>query len=236
MKHVWFGALVVSLSLIIAACDCRLGGVPQVAADNQSPTVEFVSLDEDLSVRVGMAVTISYIDDDPDGVATTSLFADRDGDLTTPDDQVVIASGRPQQDGQTQVLTWNTEGVAAAPYTIIAVTTDGEFTATATALGTVEIICDTPVDLAYVTGIASASMDGINGNAIGSFADGSFVAAGGFNGSVSIADSQEVFTSAGNQDIYVARYNADGSLRWALSAGGSADDTARGVATFPDGS
>ncbi|TET37342.1 MAG: hypothetical protein E3J72_06235 [Planctomycetota bacterium] len=43
-------------------------------------------------------------------------------------------------------------------------------------------------------------------------------------------------TSAGLIDIFVAKYNADGTFAWAKSAGGTGIDIGEGVSVFPDGS
>jgi len=48
--------------------------------------------------------------------------------------------------------------------------------------------------------------------------------------------SQTFLTSAGSYDIFVAKYNADGTLAWATRAGGSDRDYASGVAVLSDGS
>ncbi len=39
-----------------------------------------------------------------------------------------------------------------------------------------------------------------------------------------------------DSDVFVARYNSNGTLAWAASAGGPQNDTVRSIATFPDGS
>ncbi len=39
----------------------------------------------------------------------------------------------------------------------------------------------------------------------------------------------------GNSEVFIARYNADGTLRWARRAGGSNQDAAAAVAVLPDG-
>jgi hypothetical protein len=64
--------------------------------------------------------------------------------------------------------------------------------------------------------------------AVAAFPDGSSVATGYF-------ESQAVFgsttlTSAGAQDIWLARYDPSGNVVWAKRAGGSADDAGGGVA------
>ena len=42
-------------------------------------------------------------------------------------------------------------------------------------------------------------------------------------------------TSAGNNDIFLARYRADGQLGWVKRAGGSAAEVSLGLAALPDG-
>lgn len=72
-----------------------------------------------------------------------------------------------------------------------------------------------------------------------SFADGSFIVTGGFEGTASFGpgEARETeLTSSGSRDIFVARYNADGTLAWAKSAGGLESDQPWGVSTFSDGS
>lgn len=47
---------------------------------------------------------------------------------------------------------------------------------------------------------------------------------------------QTALTAAGGSDIFLAKYNPDGTLAWAKRAGGSGADSALGIALAPDGS
>lgn len=76
------------------------------------------------------------------------------------------------------------------------------------------------------------------GNDVASFADDTVAVAGRFEGmatfgAAEIAETE--LTSRGATDIFVARYDADGSLAWVEQAGGEQVDDAWGVATFDDG-
>lgn len=59
---------------------------------------------------------------------------------------------------------------------------------------------------------------------------------GGFHGTVDLdGDGTTDITSVGDQDIFLARYDAEGTLLWARSAGGIDFDEGYRVATAPDG-
>jgi len=77
--------------------------------------------------------------------------------------------------------------------------------------------------------------------ALATYADGSFVVAGGFNGDAVFGSgepNETTITNAGAffSDAFVARYEADGSLRWARGFGDVESDDATAVAALPDGS
>ena len=84
------------------------------------------------------------------------------------------------------------------------------------------------------------------GSTIASFADGSFVASGHFQGTATfgpgeaneteLAATPEIVPENVPTDIFIARYNSDGTLAWATSAGGPEWDTSRGIAALSDGS
>jgi len=77
------------------------------------------------------------------------------------------------------------------------------------------------------------------GNGIAAFTDGSCVVAMRIEGTATIGSGEvnEInLTSDGQNDISVARYNADGTLAWAKRAGGLSGDTPWGIATYADGS
>ena len=70
-------------------------------------------------------------------------------------------------------------------------------------------------------------------------ADGSVIVTGRFEHGITFgpgeANETEIMTT-GFDDIFVARYNADGTLAWATNAGGTLDDIGTEVAVLPDGS
>ena len=68
--------------------------------------------------------------------------------------------------------------------------------------------------------------------------DGSTVVCGTLRGTVVFGASEPgatTLTSNGGQDLYVARFRADGTLQWARSMGGTAHDWISGLAPHPDG-
>lgn len=69
--------------------------------------------------------------------------------------------------------------------------------------------------------------------------DGSSVIAGHFSGTATFGKNetnQTTLTSAGNKDIFIAKYNKAGKLEWAKHAGGVRDDIAAAIDCQPDGS
>jgi len=77
------------------------------------------------------------------------------------------------------------------------------------------------------------------GVAITRFANDTVAITGNFQGTATFGPGeggQTVMTSAGIVDIFVARYNTDGSLAWAKRAGGNRNDYGNGIAALPDGS
>lgn len=77
------------------------------------------------------------------------------------------------------------------------------------------------------------------GNGVAPLADGSALVTGWFQGTANLGAGEAnaiTLVSAGQTDIFVARFNADGTVAWAKRAGGSSFDDARGVGTLADGS
>jgi hypothetical protein len=61
----------------------------------------------------------------------------------------------------------------------------------------------------------------------------------GFSPSVTFGQgepNQTTLNSAGNSEIFIAKYNTDGSLAWAKRAGGNSADRTVDIVVFPDGS
>ena len=64
-------------------------------------------------------------------------------------------------------------------------------------------------------------------------ADGSAIITGYFQGSATFGTSD--LTSAGNNDVFVARVDPDGTWAWATRAGGTSNDVGRSVSPLADG-
>jgi hypothetical protein len=131
--------LVVALSVLFSACGGSGGGGLPPVTTNEAPTVTVTGPGNDVESAQGAptVVTVNYTDADPDSAATTDLIADRDGDLATTGDQVVIATGRPDQNGTPQSVPWVLSGVTPGTYKIFARTSDGTTTVVGSASGLV---------------------------------------------------------------------------------------------------
>jgi hypothetical protein len=91
--------------------------------------------------------------------------------------------------------------------------------------------------LAWARSAGSQAVDAPWG--VAAFADGACVVTGSITGSVTFGagePNETELVAAGEWDIFVARYDAGGSLDWATSAGGALQDVAHDVAGFPNGS
>lgn len=76
-------------------------------------------------------------------------------------------------------------------------------------------------------------------NSVSVFPDNSVVFTGTFQGTAVFGQgdpNQTTVVSAGVEDLFIAKYNPDGTLAWARRAGGSGTDTAKGISAFGDGS
>ncbi|MCX6357762.1 MAG: hypothetical protein NT045_07830, partial [Candidatus Aureabacteria bacterium] len=77
------------------------------------------------------------------------------------------------------------------------------------------------------------------GNAIASLTDGSALVTGGFRGTATFGPgeaNEATLISAGDRDIFIARYNPDGTLAWAKRAGGTNWDGGNAIAALADSS
>ncbi|TET37578.1 MAG: hypothetical protein E3J72_05595, partial [Planctomycetota bacterium] len=79
------------------------------------------------------------------------------------------------------------------------------------------------------------------GNArISAFSDGSSVVTGFFQVTATFGNAsegnEEILSAVGGDDIFIAKYNPDGTLNWAKRAGGSGVDYAHAISALPDGS
>ena len=95
-------------------------------------------------------------------------------------------------------------------------------------------------DLIWATR-AGGTYDDANdvGRGISTFSDGTSVVTGYFIDTAVFGPgeaNETTLVSAGSDDIFVAKYNSDGTLAWATRAGGTDSEYGRGISTFSDGS
>ena len=79
-----------------------------------------------------------------------------------------------------------------------------------------------------------SSDDGHLACSISALADGSSLITGHFQGTASFGST--TLTSAGSDDVFIAKLNADGSYAWAQQAGGSGTERGNGISALADGS
>jgi hypothetical protein len=73
-----------------------------------------------------------------------------------------------------------------------------------------------------------------NARGVSVLADGSSIVTGYFQGTATFGST--TFTSAGSNDVFVAKLDASGDYEWATQAGGTGSEEARGVSVLADGS
>jgi hypothetical protein len=222
------------LALTADATTAVVDDAPGFVLVNGPPSLSFTNLGFDVTVSRGARVEVRYADSDADDAAMTWLYADRDGNLDTTGDLHVIATARPELNGLQQTVVWDTTGIAFGTYRVIAMTWDGtNVPAIRTALG--RVVVD---NVSFATGAGSVG-DEI-GFSVASFVDGSSVAVGTFNGGDPVFGPGEAnetqLTNAGGDDVFVARYAANGTLAWARGVGSTGTDAAYAVVGFPNGS
>jgi uncharacterized delta-60 repeat protein len=91
--------------------------------------------------------------------------------------------------------------------------------------------------LAWVKRTGGSSTD--EGIAVTALSDNSTVVTGYFKDSATFGLGEAnvtILTTAGGTDIFVARYNTDGTLNWAKRAGGIGGDLSYGIIALPDDS
>ncbi len=87
---------------------------------------------------------------------------------------------------------------------------------------------------------SAGSTDSVYGQDASTLPDGTTTIVGYFDGNnatFGLGEGNEtVFSSDGGFDVFVAKYNPDGTLAWAKRAGGTGSDLGRGISVIPDGS
>lgn len=117
--------LTLTCGLLLTACSGSGGD-----GGNHAPTASFggpgASLPASSMSLSGATIQFNIVANDPDDVASLAIFADIDGDLATLADQVSIVSGLEDKDGDLQTVPWDTTGVPAGDYKLVASLSDGE--------------------------------------------------------------------------------------------------------------
>ena len=83
----------------------------------------------------------------------------------------------------------------------------------------------------------AGGMSGDIGRGIVTLSDDSFIVTGSFSGSATFGkgeSAETVLVSDGGDDIFVAKYNSDGTIAWAKHAGGTSGDAGLGIVTLSD--
>ncbi len=91
--------------------------------------------------------------------------------------------------------------------------------------------------LAWAKRAGGSLSDG--GYAITTLSDNSTIVTGYFQGSATFGpgeSAETTLTSAGNSDIFIAKYNTDGTIVWAKRAGGSISDWSNAITPLSDNS
>jgi len=233
------------LAFVLGACSNSVEpvGGDQTPADetpadetpvNEAPTVAVSKPNTAMTMSRGGTVAIDYVDNDPDDVAETSVFADADGDPATTGDQTPISVSMPERDGAGETVQWDTMGVPPGTYSIVVVTDDGvNAPATAVAAGTVTL-----ENVSFARKAVGSGQESANDVAV--FPDGSLAVAAGWEKPLTFGQGEANETtlpnSQGAQDPLVARYNADGSFAWAWWFHAAPWDSAARIVGFDDGS
>jgi hypothetical protein len=104
--------------------------------------------------------------------------------------------------------------------------------ALALTLGVVSAASLASVGVPWATQVGSTSLD--LGLATSALSDGSAIVAGKFSGTATFGST--TLTSAGSDDVFVAKIDASGTYVWATQAGGTSNDFGYAVSTLSDGS
>ena len=89
-----------------------------------------------------------------------------------------------------------------------------------------------PPGVSWATQAGGTGYD--QGFGISALPDGSSIVTGVFSGTATFGST--TLTSVGNDDVFTAKMNADGTWAWATQAGGTGYDGGMGVSALPDGS
>ncbi|MBN1441339.1 MAG: tandem-95 repeat protein [Planctomycetes bacterium] len=200
---------------------------------NEPPIVDIAVGLAGTTVSRGGVLPVTLTALDPEDPVDMELYADGDGDFSTAADQTLLLGGIRVAGPAPFTARVSTAGVNPGAFRLIVVASDG-VNAPVIAVSSEELVLS---NVAWARSAGSSDRDAAR--AIAALPDGSILAAGSFSGDAvfGLGEAAEtLLASKGFTDIFVAKYNQDGSLAWARSAGGSLEDEALGIAAQPDGS
>lgn len=225
------------------ASDAKLRVLTKSFRVNAAPVVVIVSPDTGFVARTGGVLEIRYTDDDPDDIAITRLFADRDGNPVTTADQYPIST-LPDADGGQRLVRWDTEGIPFGNYRILAESQD--------TIPLVERFQGPGVEIAdHFVGHLGAITPGnlrlggpVLGKAVLALEDGGSVFSGSFQDQLTADGARPILSTnaaVSDQDAFLIRLDTEGRIRWAVGSQSPPDSIgfpAQGdaLARRPDGS
>ncbi len=175
-----------------------------------------------ISDSADQSFTITWTDEDPDDDATISLYYDMDD---AGADGILIASSL-SEDDETDSYSWGTAGVNGGDYYIYAVIDDGSHTPlTVYSTGRVSVDHEA-YGITWARQAGGIGRDRARGVAVDS-AGNSYVT-GHFKDDVQFGSVSLVHVH--RRDAFLAKYDPNGNVVWALSFGGEDDDYGMGVA------
>ncbi|HKR04109.1 MAG TPA: SBBP repeat-containing protein [Bacteroidia bacterium] len=93
---------------------------------------------------------------------------------------------------------------------------------------------DAAGNVLWANSAGSGAGGGLSGNSVAADGNGNILVTGGFWTST-ITFGTIVLTNAGNQDLFIVKYDAAGNVLWANSAGGNIDDVGKSITTDANG-
>ena len=208
--------LVTAFLAVLPLAACGGGGSSSTAPAgsnrpaNAAPTVALAAPTSPVEVSRGGLLLIQFAANDPDDVAQVTIWADLDGDPATTGDRFPVAGPYAELDGALQEFVVDTVGVPSGVYSLVAEVTDGRKTRRAVSAAALTV-----VERSWAKGMGGTELDTLS--TVAAVADGSVAAAGDFVGTAVFGagePGQTFFTSGGEEDAFVARFEEDGSLGW----------------------
>jgi hypothetical protein len=202
-----------------------------VEAVNDPPTLTIDVLLAQGTISRGGNVEVEFTPSDPDDPVKVDVLADIDGDGSTAGDQTILIEDFEGPNAVPQRRLVRTLGIPRSSFRIAGRADDGVHPSVfALAPPLVETS-----NLAFA--LRAGSARGENGSALAVLSDESILVAGSLRGTVRFSDSVILRDAEDtSSDIWIAKFDSNGAIAWALRAGGPLDDSARALAAFPDGS